>query len=252
MLTEEFDTSDLAWVLYKIFYGGYNKVECKNGRRYIEINIDNKIINMSGDTDYNFGSGWSHSIRNKYENYLSGISPEDNKLLYKTQLQSCENLYKSILNISLMPQTGNLQSVKKGIGNDRLDTFIWALNSYYIGETSLLFNHSSFHNTLYLKEYLEFFRTDKKDEDIYNYCLKIYGIKNYKLVDELIKFGKEAIDSSEKVIAYMNLAYRFWCQKLEYIKEMMKCNKNNISYEENKIISQAVKSVENELDKWCD
>ena len=77
--------------------------------------------------------------------------PSEYEDLYNTQLSRCVKLYKSVLNISFMPQTGNLQSAKKGIGNDRLDTFIWALNSYYIDETSLLFNNSTFNNTSYLK-----------------------------------------------------------------------------------------------------
>ena len=34
---------------------------------------------------------------------------------------------------------------------------------------------------------------------------------------------KEAIDSPEKVIAYMNCAYRFWCQKLTFIKKLLFC-----------------------------
>lgn len=157
---EEFDTSDLAWILYKLFYGIDNdKTIVKNKERsYMEIVFGNKSINMSGDTDYNFGPGWAYSIRKKYEGYLGEI-PSEYEKLYNIQLQRCVKLYKSVLNISLMPQTGNLQITKKGIGNDRVDTFIWALDSYYNDETSLLFNNSSFNNTSYLKEYLDLFRT---------------------------------------------------------------------------------------------
>lgn len=248
---EEFDTSDLAWILYKLFYGIDNdKTIVKNKERsYMEIVFGNKSINMSGDTDYNFGPGWAYSIRKKYEGYLGEI-PSEYEKLYNIQLQRCVKLYKSVLNISLMPQTGNLQITKKGIGNDRVDTFIWALDSYYNDETSLLFNNSSFNNTSYLKEYLDLFRTDQKEETIYNYCYKIYGIESHELVDELIMYGKEAIDSPEKVIAYMNCAYRFWCQKLTFIKKKMKYNKNILTVEEQTIINQSVKDAENELNKW--
>lgn len=50
---EEFDTSDLAWILYKLFYGIDNdKTIVKNKERsYMEIVFGNKSINMSGDTD---------------------------------------------------------------------------------------------------------------------------------------------------------------------------------------------------------
>lgn len=67
-----------------------------------------------------------------------------------------------------------------------VDTFIWALDSYYMDETSLLFNNSSFNNTSYLKGYLDLFRTENREETIYNYCYKIYGIESHELVDELI------------------------------------------------------------------
>lgn len=246
---EEFDTSYLAWILYKLFYGIDKEVAKNKERSYVEIDFGNKIINMSGDTDYNFGPGWSHSIRKKYENYLEKV-PSEYEDLYNTQLSRCVKLYKSVLNISFMPQTGNLQSAKKGIGNDRLDTFIWALNSYYIDETSLLFNNSTFNNTSYLKEYLDLFKTEHKEETIYNYCYKIYGIESHELVDELIMHGKEAIDSPEKVIAFMNRAYRFWCQKLVYIKKRMECNIDILTDNEQTIILQSVEDAENELNKW--
>ena len=64
---EEFDTSYLAWILYKLFYGIDKEIAKKKERSYVEIDFGNKIINMSGDTDYNFGPGWSHYIRKKYE-----------------------------------------------------------------------------------------------------------------------------------------------------------------------------------------
>lgn len=249
---DEFDTSYLAWILYKLFYN-IDKVAAKNkNRSYIEINFGNKTINMSGDTDYNFGPGWSHSIRKKYEDYLKEVPSESEYELYNTQLRRCVKLYKSILNISFMPQTGNLQSTKKGIGNDRLDTFIWALNSYYIDETSLLFNYSTSNNTSSLKKYLDLFRTEQKEETIYNYCYKIYGIESHKLVDELIMHGKKAIDSSKEVIAYMNDAYGFWCQKLAHIQKRMECNIDILTDKEQTIIKQSVKEAEDELNKWLE
>lgn len=245
---EEFDTSYLAWILYKLFYGIDKEIAKNKERSYVEIDFGNKIINMSGDTDYNFGPGWSHSIRKKYENYLEKV-PSEYEDLYNTQLSRCVKLYKSVLNISFMPQTGNLQSAKKGIGNDRLDTFIWALNSYYIDETSLLFNNSTFNNTSYLKEYLDLFKTEHKEETIYNYCYKIYGIESHELVDELIMHGKEAIDSPEKVIAFMNRAYRFGAKTSLYQKRM-ECNIDILTDNEQTIILQSVEDAENELNKW--
>lgn len=62
--------------------------------------------------------------------------------------------------------------------------------------------------------------------------------------------GKEAIDSPENVIAYMNYAYRFWCQKLAYIKKRMEYNIDILTDKEQTIIKQSVKEAEDELDKW--
>lgn len=62
--------------------------------------------------------------------------------------------------------------------------------------------------------------------------------------------GKEAIDSPEKVIAFMNRAYRFWCQKLVYIKKRMECNIDILTDNEQTIILQSVEDAENELNKW--
>lgn len=245
----EFDSSNLAWLIYKIFYGTDFFIEKKRtkNRKYSKLVVGDKEINMSGDTDFNFGPGWSHSIYHKFEKYLSE-EPKDYYSFYKSQLKKCKKLYKSILNISLMPQTGNLQSTKKGIGNDRLDTFIWALDSYYKGETYLLFNNSSFANTLYLKGYLDLFKRDD-GKAIYNYCSKIYCI-GQELVDDLILSGKEAIDSPERVLNYMRLSFRFWCQKLNHIKCAMNDIENLLSEDEKKKIDIEIELVENELNNW--
>lgn len=53
-----------------------------------------------------------HIPLEKYEGYLGEVLSEYEKL-YNIELQRCVKLYKSVLNISLMPQTGNLQITKK-------------------------------------------------------------------------------------------------------------------------------------------
>lgn len=248
--TEEFDTSDLAWVLYRLMYGINQNVSKINGRKFIEISKENNAIKLSGDTDFNFGKGWSYSIENKYKGYLDSIN-NDYKDTYESQIKICQKLYHSILNISLMPQSGNLQRTKAGIGNDRLDTFLWALNSYYTDESNLLFNYSSFYNMETLKKYLDHFKTISEDEPIYNYCLSIYGIKSHELIDDLVNFGKEAVDSPEKVIRYMTLAYRFWRQKLRLIKSKLN-NENGLPEEEKSLIENAIKNAEESLNEWFD
>ena len=43
---EEFDTSYLAWILYKLFYGIDKEIAKNKERSYVEIDFGNKIINM--------------------------------------------------------------------------------------------------------------------------------------------------------------------------------------------------------------
>lgn len=62
--------------------------------------------------------------------------------------------------------------------------------------------------------------------------------------------GKEAIDSSQRVIAYMQLTYRFWHHKLCRIKSSMNNTKNLISNDEKKKIDKAIKKAEKELNHW--
>lgn len=247
MEKEEFDTSDLAWMTYELFYGEiFNIITDSSGRKTSMLHIGDEDIAVSGDTDFNFGPGWSNSIFNKFKGYLSEI-PDDFKKQYNSRLEKCKLLYKTIVNISLMPQSGNLQLVKSGVGNDRFDTYIWALNSYYEGETSLLFNRATFQNTKTLKNYIDEFKNYPGDP-IQQYCHKIYGIPiGSQLVDELILSGKEAIDSPERVIDYMNLAYKFWRQKLRYIKPLVE--KESPLKKENPL-KEEIKKVEKILNSW--
>lgn len=225
MLNEEFDTSDLAWNIYYIMYDLTGCVKNDDARKAVKgiINYDgittqDELV-YSGDTDFNFGAGWSHSIFDKYKKYIGEISfgndEEREQFIkqYTTNLKVCQDVYKSIVNISLIPKTGNLQMTKKGLGNDRLDVYIWALDRYYDENehVNLLVNNSTGNHMELLYQYLNQF------SDVYEYCKAVYHI-NESLVDDMIESGKKGIDSPERVIEYMYLALRFWRQKLMYLK----------------------------------
>lgn len=243
VIKEEFDTSPIAWEIYELMYAtNFDKISemsCES-RKYIENSFiyngkSTDPMKFSGETDFNFGSGWAHTRYEKYEKLITQASiPQEYKTMYFNHLVICNKLYKSIVNISMMPQTGNLQSVKKGIGNDRIDTFIWALDEYYNKNTNILTNYCSYENMNILKNYLNIFG------DVNNYCGAIYHI-NESLVDELIISGKESIGSAEHMISYMNLALRFWRQKIAYLK-----NQSNQSAR----ISQAIKTADNLLEEF--
>lgn len=226
----EFDTSNEAWEVYKLLYEvnfpDGTELKQNKRRRFIEerITVNNrtsaKPINFSGDTDFNYTKGFAHSRLTVYRKYLKdGKIPGKYAKIYSNNLTIFEELTYSIVNVSLIPQNGNMQAIKQGVGNDRLDTFIWALDEYYNKTSNVLFNHSSANNMPVLKEYLAMY------QDVYEYCATVYHI-NESLVDELIESGKRAVDSPERVIEFMNLTYRFWTQKAKFLRAQADVKKN--------------------------
>lgn len=235
-ILKEFDSSDLAWSIFDLMYKDNiitsNKEDSNKNKRpcciskfkYKGKETDEKL-NFSGDTDFNFKKGFAHSRLETYEKnidkiYLDDKNKEDKyRNMYLQNLKVLIKLTHSILNISIMPQTGNLQAFKQGIGNDRLDTFIWAINEYYYNGIELLFNYSTFDNVNCLKSYFELF------SNVYEYCEVIYHIDE-GLVDDLIDLGKQSLNSAEKVIKFMNLAIRFFNQKATYLSTQLTNIKN--------------------------
>lgn len=226
----EFDTSNEAWEVYKLLYEvnfpDGTELKQNKRRRFIEerITVNNrtsaKPINFSGDTDFNYTKGFAHSRLTAYRKYLKDAKiPGKYAKIYSNNLTIFEELTYSIVNVSLIPQNGNMQAIKQGVGNDRLDTFIWALDEYYNKTSNVLFNHSSANNMPVLKEYLAMY------QDVYEYCATVYHI-NESLVDELIESGKRAVDSPERVIEFMNLTYRFWTQKAKFLRAQADVKKN--------------------------
>ena len=53
------------------------------------------------------------------------------------QLSKCKDMHHTLLNFSLMQAIGNMQRFK-GIKGDRLDVFIYELDKYYRGLSTLL------------------------------------------------------------------------------------------------------------------
>lgn len=231
----EFDVSSEAWEIYKLLYSENFEKEinliCKNKRSYIEekffANGKNSTskINFSGDTDFNYTKGFAHSRLTAYRKFIKdGKLPGKYGSIYGDNLVIFEELTYSIVNISLIPQNGNLQAIKQGVGNDRLDTFIWALDEYYSKNNNVLFNHASANNMPVLEEYLGLFK------DVYEYCDVVYHI-NESLVDDLIESGRQPVKSPERVIEFMNLTYRFWSQKAMYLSSQAVAKNNKLIIE---------------------
>lgn len=216
----EYDVSKIAWEAYRLMYKDFfdnGKEEKNNNRPYLDYHFTHNSkkfsISLSGDTDFNFSNGFAHSRLETYKKFLENkIDYKKYKDMYSNNLEVFKLLNHSIVNVSLIPKTGNIQNIKQGIGNDRLDTFVWLLDLYYSKKICLFLNFSSYENIDFVKSYFDSFGT------IYDYCEKIYHI-NESLVDDLINSGKKAIDSPERVIEFMNLTIRFWKQKALYLSE---------------------------------
>ena len=175
--------------------------------------ISYKGVDLSGETDVNLKQGfaWSRALIGILDDLKkdSGLNKHYDALMRD---KARDHLTHSFANISLMPKTGNMQQVKQGIGNDRIDTFIWALNEFYAEKSCLLFNFSSKPNLKCLNKYLGSFKS------VYHYCKTIYHIDEH-LVDDMIRSGAKAIDTPERANEFMDLAIRFWDQKIEYLEK---------------------------------
>lgn len=217
---EEYDVKKEVWQCYKIMYRtNFERdfiIDEKHKRRSIDeaFMIGKRVskkIKFSGETDFNFKCGFSHSIYPRYEKFIINAKNFDKESItkYCKQLEICKKRVHSIVNISLMPQTGGLQLIKAGLGNDRLDRFVWAIHEYYEGNSNLLMSRASYENIDSLKSFLELFNTAVE------YCKTMYHIDE-ALVEKLIKLGKVDIDSAERVVEYMDLAFEFWKQKVDF------------------------------------
>ena len=224
----EFDVTEEAWEVYQLLYQDNIDFESPDNegivfpekkRSYIETEFKTERgkgskINFSGETDFNFKNNGNVtlSVMNRYRLFCEKADKEKCNKLQET----LNELMYSVLNVSLMPQTGSMQAVKKGIGNDRPDTFVWALDAYYKDDVQLLLNFATANNTESLKEYLSLFQNAGE------YCGLIYHIKDDKLVSDLIESGKKPIDSAERAAEYIRLAFRFWSQKVEFLSGKVK------------------------------
>ncbi|MDI9215607.1 hypothetical protein [Clostridium tertium] len=205
---------DVNWDFWgKLNYENLKRTSNTFPRFYAPIIINeqykqfNKFPNfkMSGDTDFNFGKFKGRKQKyEKFEKLLRRDYQKDELNYYLGMLERCYDRYHNIENFSFMPITGGLQLIKGAYEYDRPDVYVYELSKYY--ETGTLRN-SVHRNKEALDAYLNLF------DDIYDYCAKIYMIKNHEFVDKIIDQGKDSIDSGEKVVRYMELAEEFWNNK---------------------------------------
>ncbi len=240
-----------------IFFNSYKKLDLKcglyrNGSWYNYLNLpfkhkinrlnaislnENAIIyknkeyymatsRLSGDTDFDFKTD-ENPNKNKYGkflNLLKGSFKDEILIEHIAKLNECKNMHNTLINFSLMQVMGNLQRAKsKGINNewlDRLDSFIYLIREYYRTDyndrdSCQIILNSTYANKNTLRKFLDDFI------DVYDYCNNIYFIKDKTFVEKLIEEGQKPMNSGERVVEYMELAFDFWEKKNEGIKNVI-------------------------------
>ena len=211
----------------KIIGKEFNIVNPKeiNGR-YVASKKDDDNITISGETDFNFSDKlYIVGKKTKYKYYseiLDTIEDTECRQNCMELLDYCCNMTGKIGNFSLMQTTGSLQTIKGTFTvTDRLDTFIYVLNNYYLGIDEMVLSRCTASSTVNkLKKYLDLFKDTEPKNSIYKYCREVYHISSEDLVSDLIKSGKHTICTVEELIDYMILAVRFWTLKSYYYKEV--------------------------------
>lgn len=231
---QEYDISDDILEWYKKIYSGkgglgdYFDLEnlCKEkGKRAYYKAKENaisdeyaKLIDISGDIVFNFSEKGLRG-QSRYEilkKYINEISDSDLKEIYIHRLDYCKEHHHSKENCALIPKQGNLQNAKQGIGNDRGDTFIWALDEYFENNVEILLNFATYEHKKILINYLETLRLPGKHQSVYHYCELFFNITDTRFINELIVFGSKTIDSEFRARKYIDLALNFWKKRSNY------------------------------------
>lgn len=166
-------------------------------------------LKLSGETDFNF-EGKLYPI---LEGFLN------NETEYLRKLEKCKQQHNCLLNFSLMLSTGDMQQFKGSECYDRLDKFIYYLCKYYEtnkqerSKTDIIqYAQKNTCNWEALRDFLNQF------EDVYDYCKKVYFIKE-PLAKALIEHGKKELDNTDNVKKYIDFAYCFWAEKDFYFSQ---------------------------------
>ncbi|HEY8909700.1 MAG TPA: hypothetical protein VIM51_05405 [Desulfosporosinus sp.] len=247
---EEIDSSREIWKYYKEIYTEKHwplikefdlenvlTYEERNSKRpkeikryysYIKQESSNKEkfgfeFSLGGECDFNFNEEKKRQFKE-----LLQVNSSTKEL--EEQLEKCCSMHHDKLNFSVVPTTGKMNNFKGTVyfdgseikcenstrwhksAYDRLDTFVYCLNEFFINKNELVLSLSTQCNKSCLQEYLNTF-----SNDIYNYCRDIYFIKNRNFVKRLIENGRKPINNSVDLKQYMDLAIEYWKIKESHI-----------------------------------
>ena len=212
----------------------------KDRKRYVVQDKDKKL-EISGETDFNFSLKVGLYRQSKYDTYKKILESIDDQKRQREALElldCCEQATHEPENYSLMLCNGSMQTMKGSLDMDRIDVFLYLLDSYYKKENELILSHCVFNEQNNLRNYLNMFTCKANSKDsIYVYCNEIYHISDKELIDDMIKSGRTSIKSPDRVVEYMKLAVRFWKAKYQYYQDIgiknLELNEKMINLAEN-------------------
>ena len=225
----EYDSSENMWDFYDKIYKNTFKMDSSiikelKGRNKDKFYRCYKIIDgirFGGEVDFNFSAEGKKAKIDFFEKVLveDKLCDESRKKEIRSMLAIVKERHHSRENVSIMPSNGNMQFTKQSIGNDRFDVMAFAIDEYCKGNTALLLVHCTPEYQKKLKAFIESSCFDPETHTLNTgaYFKKIYNINDDDLVQNLVESGKIAIDSAQRVLEYIALAYRVWiCRANNY------------------------------------
>ncbi|MBP3719203.1 MAG: hypothetical protein J6I58_06745 [Eubacterium sp.] len=235
------DSDEKAWEFFMDCYKIKSpKISrgCKVGKwKYVDDSESQKSIDVSGEICFNLRLKDSRSTTFYGSILCDGKSLSQCGEAFQEKFLELNNilgyLQTSPYNICILPKPGGLNNIKKGIGNDRFDTYLWALYRYYKGEKAFIINGyavaMSIVNRKILCDFLDEYKSTGSDSDsdnamasLLSLCSDLYSFvrtkegedasqtKEYKLIKDLINNGIKPIASKSDFRRYIEFAIRFW------------------------------------------
>ncbi len=195
----ETDNGEEAKKYYKKMYGDLG-IEIQKKPMKILDNYD-----VSGDKIINVKMGDRNDV-------LGSIIDRKDK---EAWIKPFEHYSLTILNYSILPQAGGMNNTKRYLGNDRFDTFIYALSKYYVGEDALILNSGAQRRDISKCKKLDNLLQGSGFETVYNFFAQIYGFSDPLLVNSMIKSGSKAIMTEKDLGNYLKLAVIFWNKRFD-------------------------------------
>ena len=233
------DVDEVAWDFYLKYYG---ESLYKDEEEIFHFSNKVESIEVNGDVSFNIDSTVFNKGTKLYESTLSDTEVSE-------ELKSSLKVMRySPMNISILPMTGALNNTKKSLGNDRFDTFAYFMNQYYEGIKVPIINAGSINmgigNRLILENFLDSYNCASE------FFADIYGIDE-TFVNELIESGKSLITNKEEYCAYIKLAHKYWCYRLNHEKMInLLDNQKIIQYKDHlNTILKEIEILENSINK---